>query len=63
MLTLAWRICKKYAAQFVDYPQSTKGRGGYPPSGGGISDGGKLPHDVPILPPIKLPEYKEGDQM
>lgn len=31
------------------YPQSTKGSGGYPSSGGGISDGGRLPHDTPIL--------------
>lgn len=47
----------------MDYPQSTKGRGGYPPSGGGISDGGKFPHDVPSLSLIKLPEDKDYELM
>lgn len=47
----------------MDYPQSTKGRGGYPPSGGGISDGGKFPHDVPSLSLTRLPEGKDYELM
>lgn len=31
------------------YPQSMKGRGRYPASGGGISDGGRLLNEVPRL--------------
>lgn len=47
---------KGYGAwlQLQIQPQSTKGRWGYPPSGGGCSDGGKLPHDIPIPIPIPI---------
>lgn len=38
------------------YPQSINGRGGYPLSGGGHNDGGRLPHEVPILSPNTLPD-------
>lgn len=31
------------------HPQSTNGRGGYPPSGGGLSDGGRFSNDIPKL--------------
>jgi len=39
------------------YPQSRKGRLEYPPSGGGCSDGGKLPNDTPIVSPTIFPAY------
>lgn len=45
----------------MTYPQSIKGRGGYPLSGGGLNDGGRLPHEVPILSPIVLPG-KEAEE-
>lgn len=32
-----------------DYPQSRNGSGGYPPSGGGIKEGGRVPKDAPVL--------------
>lgn len=46
----------KFAAQYgcellynSDYPHSRNGSGGYPPSGGGIKEGGRVPRDAPVL--------------
>lgn len=49
---------KAYKYKDHTYPQSTKGRGGYPLSGGGLNDGGRLPHEVPILSPIVSPDVQ-----
>lgn len=42
--------------KWLTYPQSTKGSDGYPPSGGGFSDGGRFPSEIPELSLIMSPD-------
>lgn len=46
----------------ASHPQSKNGRGGYPPSGGGFNDGGRLPQEFPMLSLTTLPVYRDEDK-
>nr|GMC79893.1 hypothetical protein Iba_chr04aCG15190 [Ipomoea batatas] len=59
----------KFAAQYgcellynSDYPHSRNGSGGYPPSGGGIKKGSRVPRDAPVLS-LNISPGKEAEDM
>lgn len=40
-------IARMKSTRWHAHPQSTNGSDGYPTSGGGLSDGGRFPNDIP----------------